>query len=160
PTSTMETFNDYLGSIASPGQKGFWQNADAYSISLPKAWWADAATEDNDWAYNYLPRLTGPHGTYQSVQKTLADELDGLFITGENPAVSSANGRMQRRAMSHLKWLVVRDFSLIESATWWKDGPEIESGELHTEDIGTEVFFMPAANHVEKSGTFTQTQRM
>lgn len=160
PTSTMETFNDYLGSIASPGQKGFWQNADAYSISLLKAWWGDAATEDNDWAYNYLPRLTGPHGTYQSVQKMLADEIDGFFITGENPAVGSANGRMQRLAMSHLKWLVVRDFSLIESATWWKDGPEIESGELHTEDIGTEVFFMPAANHVEKSGTFTQTQRM
>ncbi|WP_298129116.1 molybdopterin dinucleotide binding domain-containing protein, partial [Micropruina sp.] len=27
-------------------------------------------------------------------------------------------------------------------------------------DIATEVFFMPAANHVEKAGTFTQTQRM
>ena len=160
PSSTMETFEDYLGTIASPGQKGFWQDADAYSISLLKAWWGDAATEDNDWAYDYLPRLTGPHGTYQSVQKMLADEIDGFFITGENPAVGSANGRMQRLAMSHLKWLVVRDFSLIESATWWKDGPEIESGELQTEDIGTEVFFMPAANHVEKSGTFTQTQRM
>ena len=29
-----------------------------------------------------------------------------------------------------------------------------------TEDIETEVFYLPAANHVEKSGTFTQTQRM
>ena len=160
PSSSMETFDDYLGSIAAPGQKGYWQNADAYTISLLKAWWGDAATEDNDWAYHYLPRLTGPHGTYQSVQKMLADEIDGFFITGENPAVGSANGRMQRLGMSHLKWLVVRDFSLLESATWWKDGPEIESGELRTEDIGTEVFFMPAANHVEKAGTFTQTQRM
>ena len=67
---------------------------------------------------------------------------------------------MQRLGMSHLKWLVVRDFNLIESATWWKDGPEIETGELRTEDIGTEVFFFPAATHVEKDGTFTQTQRM
>jgi formate dehydrogenase major subunit len=67
---------------------------------------------------------------------------------------------MQRMAMANLDWLVVRDFSLIESATWWKDGPEIESGELRTEDIGTEVFFLPAAAHTEKDGSFTNTQRM
>ena len=62
--------------------------------------------------------------------------------------------------MAKLDWLVVRDFSLIESATWWKDGPEIETGEMRTEDIGTEVFFLPAAAHTEKSGSFTNTQRM
>jgi formate dehydrogenase major subunit len=38
--------------------------------------------------------------------------------------------------------------------------PEIETGEMVTEDIGTEVFFMPAATHTEKSGTFTNTQRL
>ena len=62
--------------------------------------------------------------------------------------------------MAKLDWLVVRDFSLIESATWWKDGPEIETGEMRTEDIGTEVFFLPAAAHTEKNGSFTNTQRM
>ena len=67
---------------------------------------------------------------------------------------------MQRLGMAHLKWLVVRDLNMIESATFWKDGPEIETGELRTEDIATEVFFFPAASHVEKDGTFTQTQRM
>ena len=49
---------------------------------------------------------------------------------------------------------------MIESATFWKDGPEIETGELVTEEIGTEIFFLPAATHVEKAGSFTQTQRM
>src|SRR3712207_9580465 len=49
---------------------------------------------------------------------------------------------------------------MIESATFWKEGPEHETGELAPESIGTEVFFMPAATHVEKEGTFTQTQRM
>ena len=81
-------------------------------------------------------------------------------MLGQNPAVGSAHGRMQRMGMSHLKWLVVRDLNLIESATWWKDGPEIASGELCTEDIETEVFFFPAATHVEKAGSFTQTQRL
>ena len=125
-----------------------------------KAWWGDAARADNDWAYDYLPRLTGPAGTYQTVTAMLADEVEGYFLLGQNPAVGSANGRQQRMGMSHLKWLVVRDLNMIESATWWKDGPEIASGELRTEDIATEVFFMPAASHVEKAGSFTQTQRM
>ncbi len=160
PTVTATTLDKYLAGIASPDQKGFWADADAYTVSLLKAWWGDAARADNNWAYDYLPRLTGPHGTYQTVASMIDGTVDGYFILGQNPAVGSAHGRMQRLGMAHLKWLVVRDFSLIESATWWKDGPEIASGELRTEDIATEVFFMPAANHVEKAGTFTQTQRM
>jgi formate dehydrogenase major subunit len=36
----------------------------------------------------------------------------------------------------------------------------VESGELRTEDIATEVFLLPAASHVEKDGTFTNTQRL
>jgi formate dehydrogenase major subunit len=157
---THDTLGDYLDAVGSKKQKGFWANADAYVISLLKAWWGEAATNDNDWAYGYLPRLSGPHGTYQTVTAMLADEVHGYFLLGQNPAVGSAHGRMQRLGMSHLKWLVVRDMNLIESATWWKDGPEIASGELKTEDIETEVFFMPAATHVEKAGSFTQTQRL
>ena len=84
----------------------------------------------------------------------------GYFLVGENPAVGSANGKMQRLGMANLDWLVVRDLQMIESATFWKDGPEIETGELVTEEIGTEIFFLPAASHVEKAGSFTQTQRM
>src|SRR5207248_7597861 len=105
-------------------------------------------------------RLTGSRSTYETAMAQLAGECKGYFLMGENPAVGSANGRLQRLGMANLDWLVVRDFSLIESATWWKDGPEIESGELHTADIGTEVLFMPAAAHTEKAGSFTNTQRM
>ncbi len=147
---THNTLAEFTNAIGSKHQKGFWANGDAYAVSLLKAWWGDAAQKENDYAYGYLPRLTGPHGTYQTLEKMLKDEIDGYFIVGQNPAVGSANGKMQRMGMSHLKWLVVRDFSLIESATWWKAGPEIDSGELRTEDIDTEVFFMPAANHTEK----------
>ncbi len=160
PTVDLEDLPTYLESIASKQQKGYWANADAYTVSLLKAWWGEAATAENDWGYGYLPRLTGPHGTYQSVEGMLAGEVEGYFLLGQNPAVGSANGRMQRMGMANLKWLVVRDFQLIESATFWKDGPEIATGELRPEDIETEVFFFPAANHVEKAGTFTQTQRL
>jgi formate dehydrogenase major subunit len=95
---------------------------------------------------------------------TVMQQIDrgggGYFVIGENPAVGSTNAKMQRLGMANIDWLVVRDFSLIESATWWKDGPEIESGEMRTEDIATEVFFFPAAAHTEKNGSFTNTQRM
>ena len=141
-------------------QKGYWAGMRGYTVSLLKSWWGDAARADNDFCFDYLPRLTGSHGTYETVMAQLAGQCKGYFLMGENPAVGSANGPLQRLGMANLDWLVVRDFSLIESATWWKDGPEIESGELCTGDIGTEVFFMPAAAHTEKAGSFTNTQRM
>jgi formate dehydrogenase major subunit len=141
-------------------KKGYWANMRAYTVSLLKAWWGDAATEASDFCFDYLPRLTGSHSTYETVMAQLAGDCHGYFLFGENPAVGSANGKMQRLGLAKLDWLVVRDFSLIESATWWQDGPEIETGEMRTEDIGTEVFFLPAAAHTEKEGSFTNTQRM
>jgi formate dehydrogenase major subunit len=139
-----DTLDDYVAAVGTPEtHKGFWANGRSYAVSLLKAWWGDAATPGNDFAYDYLPRINGAHGTYQTQVRMLNDGVDGYFLLGQNPAVGSANGRMQRMAMSHLKWMVVRDFSLIESATWWKDGPEIATGEMKTEDIETEMFFMP-----------------
>ena len=139
--------------------KGFWSNMEAYTVSLLKAWWGEHATAENDYCFDHLPRLTGSHSTYDTVMGQMRGECKGYFLMGENPAVGSANTRAQRMGMANLEWLVVRDFSLIESATWWKDGPEIDSGENRTEDIGTEVFFFPASAHTEKSGTFTNTNR-
>ncbi|TDB95079.1 formate dehydrogenase [Actinomadura sp. 7K534] len=141
-------------------RKGFWGNMSAYMVSLMKSYWGDAATADNDYCFDYLPRLTGTHNTYDTAMAQINGECKGYFLMGENPAVGSANAKIQRLGMANLDWLVVRDFSQIESATWWKDGPEIESGEMRTEDIGTEVFFLPAATHTEKDGSFTNTQRM
>jgi formate dehydrogenase major subunit len=154
--------NDDLDSYVEAEQtgKGFWANTRSYMVSLLKAWWGEAATADNDFCYDYLPRLTGSHNTYETVRAQIAGTCKGYFLFGQNPAVGSANARMQRLGLSNLDWLVVRDFVLIESATWWKDGPEIETGEQSTADIGTEVFFMPAAAHTEKAGSFTNTQRM
>jgi formate dehydrogenase major subunit len=140
--------------------KGFWANTPDYMVSLLKAYWGEAATADNDFCYGYLPRLTGSHSTYETVLEQLNGTCTGYFVFGQNPAVGSANARMQRLGMANLDWLVVRDFSLIETATWWQNGPEIETGEMRTEDIKTEVFFLPAAAHTEKDGSFTNTQRM
>jgi formate dehydrogenase major subunit len=153
-----DSLDDFVAADA--GKTGFWGNMRAYTVSLLKSYWGDAATADNDFCFDYLPRLTGHHGTYDTVVGQLEGSVKGYFVVGENPAVGSANGKMQRLGMANLDWLVVRDMAMIESATFWKDGPEIATGELETAAIGTEVFFLPAASHVEKAGTFTNTQRM
>src|SRR5207244_6365832 len=86
--------------------------------------------------------------------------VKGDIGAGENPAVGSANGKAQRLGLAKLDWFVVRDLVEIETAAFWYDSPEIESGELRTDEIATEVFFMPASSHLEKDGSFTNTQRL
>jgi formate dehydrogenase major subunit len=153
-----ESLDDFVAEDA--GKTGYWGNMRAYAVSLLKSWWGDVATEDNDYCFDYLPRLTGNHGTYETVKAQIEGGCKGYFVVGENPAVGSANGKMQRLGLANLDWLVVRDMQMIETATFWKNGPELETGELVTDEIGTEIFFLPAASHVEKAGSFTQTQRM
>jgi formate dehydrogenase major subunit len=150
--------DSYVAAESVPG--GFWANTRDYLVSLLKAWWGEAAVAENDFCFDYLPRLTGSHSTYETVIAQTRKVCRGYFLFGQNPAVGSANARMQRLGLSSLDWLVVRDLVMIESATWWKDGPEIETGEMTPQDIGTEVFFLPAAAHTEKSGSFTNTQRL
>ena len=151
----------YLADVrGKKGSKGFWGHADAYMVSLLKAYWGEAATPENDFCFDYLPRIDGDHGVYQQTCDMVDGKIQGFFLVGENPAVGSAHGKLQRKALANLDWLVVRDFTLIESATFWANSPEIESGELTTEQCRTEVFFFPAAAHTEKEGTFTQTQRL
>ena len=160
PDATHENLASYLTKITADKQKGFWRNADTYTVSLLKEYWGDAATADNDYCFNYLPRISGDHGTYRTVMDMVDGKVFGYFLVGENPAVGSAHGRLQRLGLANLDWLVVRDLTMIESASFWKDAPEIETGEIVTERCRTEVFFFPAASHVEKSGTFTNTQRL
>jgi formate dehydrogenase major subunit len=161
PTPHVHGNEDLATYVAAEhADKGFWAEMGAYLVSLLKAWWGEAATADNDFCYDYLPRLTGTHSTYETVVAQIEGRCQGYFLFGENPAVGSANGRMQRAGLAALDWLVVRDLVMIESATFWQNGPELETGEMRTEDIGTEVFFLPAAAHTEKNGSFTNTQRM
>ncbi|MBP2367915.1 formate dehydrogenase major subunit [Pseudonocardia parietis] len=151
----LETFIEY-----NAGNRGYWGHMDTYLVSLLKAWFGDAATADNEFCFDHLPRLTGNHSSFPTVMAQARGESPGYFVIGENPAVGTANSKQQRLGLANLEWLVVRDLNMIETATFWKDGPEIETGEMVTSDIGTEVFFLPAANHTEKDGTFTNTQRL
>jgi formate dehydrogenase major subunit len=153
-----ETLEDYLDDVRLPA--GFFGKVDDYAVSLLKAYFGDAATAENDFCFGHLPKLTGDHSIFPAVMGMLDGWCKGFFLPGENPVVGSPNGRLHRRAMAKLDWLVVRDMVMTESASFWQNGPEIETGRARPEEIGTEVFFLPAAAHTEKDGSFTNTQRL
>jgi formate dehydrogenase major subunit len=152
------TLKDYIENGGA--DRGWWSFFDVYIVSLLKAWFGDAATEENGYGFSSLPRISGNHSHFATTMRALDGGLDGLLVMGQNPAVGSQHSGLHRRALARLKWLVVRDLAEIETATFWRDSPEVRSGELSPEGIETEVFLMPAAAHVEKAGTFTNTQRL
>src|SRR5204862_3014162 len=161
PMPHTERYGDldsYVQESTSP--TGWWGHFKAYFVSLMKAYFGENATEDNDYLFASLPRVDDDNSVYWTVRQMLAGKVKGYIIAGENPAVGNANGRAHRLGLAKLDWLVVRDVVEIESASFWYDSPEIESGELKTDEIGTEVFFLPAATHTEKDGSFTNTQRL
>ncbi len=153
--TTLKSYIDTGGA-----RRGWWSHFDQYIISLLKAWFGDAATAENDYGFGHFPKITGNHAHYPTMMRAVDGGLDGMLVMGQNPAVGSQNGGLMRRALRNMRWLVVRDLNEIETATFWRDAPEVQAGEVRTEDIQTEVFLMPAATHVEKEGSFTQTQRM
>ncbi len=139
---------------------GLWSNFDKYFVSLMKAYYGEGATKENDWGFNWLPRVSGDHSHFGYWLDMADGKLEGLFVMGQNPAVGASNGRLERKALSKLKWLVVRDMVETETASFWYESPEVRRGELSPETIGTEIFLFPAAGTAEKSGTFTNTQRL
>jgi formate dehydrogenase major subunit len=157
PRPQDDTLDRYLERLP---DTGFWGLKRAFTASMLKAWFGDAASKENDFCLDYLPRITGDHGTYATVLDMIEGKIKGYFLLGQNPAVGSASARLQRLALAKLDWLVVRDLTVIESATFWRESPEISTGEIDPRRCATEVFFLPAASHVEKDGTFTNTQRM
>ena len=153
-----QTLGSYLKKHSS--RTGLWSAFDKYFISLMKAYYGDHATPENEWGFHWLPRVTGDHSHFGYWLDMADGKLDGLFVMGQNPAVGASNGRLERKALAKLKWLVVRDMVETETASFWYASPEVERGELSPESIATEVFLFPAAGTAEKAGTFTNTQRL
>jgi formate dehydrogenase major subunit len=145
---------------ANTAPSGWWGKFESYWVSLMKAYFGEHATAENDWLFDELPRIDSDNSAYFTLRQMLEGNVRGYIIAGENPAVGHANGKAHRLGLAKLDWLVVRDLVEIESAAFWYDSPEVESGELKTEEIATEVFFLPAAAHTEKDGSFTNTQRL
>lgn len=156
-----DTLHDYiLTESVGQGPTSYWSNFPKFGVSYFKAQWGDAATKDNNYGYDYHPKITGDHSHQPMFVDMSKGIIKGLLVMGQNPAVGGQNARFQRKALAKLDWMVVRDSFTTETAEFWRTSPEIQSGELKPADIKTEVFFLPAAAVAEMEGSFTNTQRL
>jgi formate dehydrogenase major subunit len=142
------------------GATGLMAYVREYLVSLLKAYFGDAATPENEFGYQWLPRIDRDYSHLPMFVDMQQGRIEGLLLMGQNPAVGGPNAGFHRHALGKLKWLVVRDLFLTESATFWHNSPEVQRGELRPEDIETEVFVLPASSVVEKDGSFTNTHRL
>jgi formate dehydrogenase major subunit len=147
-----DTLRDYI--LTETPATSYWANTPQFAVSLLKAWFGDAATKENDYGYNSLPKITGDHSHLPTFVLMHKGAIKGFFVIGQNPAVGGQNAEFQRTALEKLEWMVVRDYFETETATFWKR-PGVDPTK-----IGTEVFFLPAAHVAEGQGTFTNTQRL
>ncbi len=139
---------------------GWWANMPKYMISLLKAWYGEHAKAANEYGYQFIPKLVGDV-SQEPLTLAMADGLvKGQFILGQNPVVGAVNSDFVVTGMAKLQWLVVRDFAMTETANFWKNSRPVMRGEISPEQIGTEVFFLPAAMPGEKDGTVTNTSRL
>ena len=135
---------------------GYWVNKPKFFVSLLKAFYGDAATKENDFGYDWLPKRASADA--YSHQHMFVDMYNGVIkgflADGQNPAVGGPNAKLARAAMQRLDWLVVADIFLTETAEVWK-APDVDP-----KDVKTEVFFLPMAPAAEKDGTLTNTMRL
>ena len=153
-----ETLSRYIN--AETSATSYWSNMPAFMVSQLKAWFGAAATKDNQFGYDFLPKIVGDHSHMPMFLEMAKGTIKGFFAMGQNPAVGGQNASFQRQALAKLDWLVVRDLFETETASFWKDAPEVHNGTLIPEAIDTEVFLLPAAAVAEGDGSFTNTQRL
>jgi formate dehydrogenase major subunit len=147
-----DTLKDFILTETQP--TSFWVNTPKFAISLLKAWFGDAATPENDFGYDYLPKISGDHSHLPTFVLMYQGGVKGFIAIGQNPAVGGQNAEYQRQALANLDWMVVRDFFETETAAFWKR-PGVDP-----KTIKTEIFFLPTSHVAEADGTFTNTQRL
>ena len=127
-----------------------------YLVNTLKAFFGDAATAENDYGYEWLPKrnATKDYGTLPMFEDALAGKLKLLWIVGQNPAVTLPNLRLTFDAMAKLETLVVQEIWETETAAFWKR-PGVDP-----KTIATEVILLPAAFFMEKNGTISNSGGM
>ena len=144
--------------IATGGaDRGWWSHFDSYIVSLLKAWFGDAATEENGYGFSAIPPDQRQPLAFRDDDADARRRRGGLVRDGPEPGrrLAARRAAAPRAGAGSSGW---------SSATWprsrrrrfWRDSPEVQSGELRPEDIETEVFLMPAAGARREGGLLHQ----
>ena len=159
PRAQWQTLADYLKVIspkATLDQSVNWkQHQPKYLISLLKGWFGDAATPENGFGYEWLPKLepNGNYSYYWAIDQAYKGKMRGGFIFGVNPCQSFPNTHKVRACLDNLDWLVSGEVHNSETSDNWHR-PGVDPSK-----IKTEVFLLPSAHRIEKEGTISNSGR-
>lgn len=162
PTDADDTREKYVTARTPkplrPNQMNFGQNFVKWHTSQQKAWWGDAATVDNDFAYDYLPKRDGAYDILAIFERMYQGRLNGLVAQGFNPLAALPNKKKVSAAMAKLKFLVIIDPLRTETGEFWKNFGD--QNNVKPEEIKTEVIRLPSCCFAEDAGTFTSSGRV
>jgi len=160
PRVYMENLEHYQRRLVpKPGdpQSANWkQNYPKYIVSLLKTWYGDAATKENGFCWDWLPKLedTQTASIMHVFDYMYKGQIKGFVSIGQNPCGSLPNSNKIRKALTKLDWMAHVNIFDNETASFWK-GPGMDP-----KKIKTEVFLFPAAASMEKAGSMTNSGRL
>ena len=141
-----------------PNQMSYWQNYRKFMVSFLKSMWGPAATAENDFAYQWLPKLdVSGYDMLRTFDLMHQGKVNGYFCQGFNPLLSAPNRGKITAALSKLKFLVVMDPLQTETSRFWKD--EGVHNDVKPESIKTEVFELPTTCFAEDEGSLVNSGR-
>ncbi len=161
PGEKEQDFEAYIGARAlkplRPNQLSYWQNYRKFFVSFMKSWWGDAATAENHWAFDYLPKLDKQYDMLQAYELMNQGKMNGYLCQGFNPLAAAPNKAKLSASFSKLKYLVIMDPLATETSEFWKNyGP---LNDVDPAKIQTEVFRLPTTCFAEENGSLTNSSR-
>lgn len=161
PSEKQTTLKDFLEQITPksvmPGQVNYWQNTPAFMVSLLKGFYGDAATAENQFGYDFLPKWDKKYDVISQVNMMVEGKFNGLLVQGFNALASFPNKNKAVEAFSKLKFMVVMDPLATETATFWQNHDEMN--DVDSSKIMTEVFRLPTACFAEENGSVANSSR-
>jgi formate dehydrogenase major subunit len=162
PTEKEVDWTTYMSSRSfkplRPGQTSYWQNYSKFMVSFLKAMWGDAATAENDWAFEWLPKLDVPgYDILRMFELMKAGKITNYFCQGFNPLLAFPNRAKLTEALSKLQLLVVMDPLETETARFWENHGE--HNDVDSAAIQTEVIQLPTTCFAEDDGSLVNSGR-
>jgi formate dehydrogenase-N alpha subunit len=162
PTDADDTREKFLaartGKALRPNQMAFTQNFPKWFTSLMKSYYGAAATEENGFAYDWVPKRDAGYDILHIFELMHQGKMNGFLVQGFNPLAAVPNKKKLSAAMAKLKYLVVMDPLETETSEFWKNyGP---LNDVNPAEIKTEVFRLPTSCFAEETGSFTNSSRV
>ena len=163
PNPTDTDFAAYMKRITPTSAKpkewdsfNYWSNTSKFAVSFMKAMYGDKATKENDWAFNFLPKIDRKYSWVEMWDNMYKGKVKGVLAFGMNGVAIGPNSQKNINALKKADWLVVCDIYPEETSSFW-ESPGIT--EEHKKEIKTEVYRLPGAGFAEKDGTFVNSAR-